>query len=148
METANQKITLLIIGNKDWCTSYSQQFKDSTKYKYQTISNFKDALKRLEHNSYDILLLQQNYFKYNSIRLSQRSYAMSRPSIILCNSYLKYFIYNFWKKFSDWTNKYTTSKKLIHIKMISDSKINKYLIKLLKQHDMIKQISDQIRHHA
>lgn len=147
METSKHKIALLIIGNKDWCTSYSQQFKDQTKYSYQTISNFKDALKRLQHNSYDILLLQQNYFKYNSIRLSQLSYAMSRPSIILCNSYLKFLIYNFWKKFSDWTNKYSTSKKLIHIKMI-DSKINKYLLKLLHQHDMIKQISEQIRHHS
>ena len=141
----NNKINLLIIGYNEWCLNLEKKFKNQQLYHIEFIFNYQDALQRLRHNSYDILLLQQQYFNYNSIQLSQLSYAMSRPSVILCTSYLKLFIYKIWRRYSNWTNKYKISKKLIHIKLINDQNLTQYVTGLVNQIHMIKQVSTQIR---
>lgn len=145
MNTKNEKLSLLIIGKQSWCKDYQHNFSNNQKYKCQYIFDYQEALHRLQHNSYDVLLLQEKYFDYKSINLSQLSYAMSRPSVILCSSYFRYFLYKLWRKYSSWTNKYQISKKLIHIKMINDNNLNNYLYTLLPQHNLIKAVSSEIR---
>lgn len=140
-----KKINLLIIGYNQWCLNLKKRFNNTRLYNIEFIYNYQDALERLRHNSYDILLLEEEYFDYNSIQLSQLSYAMSRPSIILCTSFIKLFIYKLWRKYSDWTNKFTTAKKLIHIKMLNDQQLVSYVNNLIHQSQMIKQVSIQIR---
>lgn len=139
------KINLLIIGYNEWCLNLKSRFENQQLYNIEFIYNYTDALQRLRHNSYDILLLQEQYFDYNSIQLSQLSYAMSRPSVILCTSKLKWLIYKLWRRYSYWTNKYLTAKKLIHIKLLNDSNLVEYVSNLSHQTELIKQVSKQIR---
>jgi hypothetical protein len=63
---------------------------------------------------------------------------MSRPSVILCTSKLKWLIYKLWRRYSYWTNKYTTAKKLIHIKLLNDSNLVEYVSNLSHQTELIK----------
>lgn len=147
MESFVKKINLLIIGNNDWCVTLANRLlaEQHQNYNIQYIYTYRQAIKRLRHNSYDILLLQEDYFNYNSIELSKLSYAMSRPSIILCNSLFKILIYQIWKRTSEWTNKFSISKKLIHFKLLNTKKLSDYINQVQHQHDYIKQISNQIQ---
>lgn len=140
-----KKINLLIIGYNQWCLNLKKRFNNHQLYNIEFIYDYQTALERLRHNSYDILLLEEEYFDYNSIQLSQLSYAMSRPSVILCTSIIKLIIYKIWRKYSDWTNKFAMAKKLIHIKMINDKNLVDYVNALIHQSQLIKQVSLQIR---
>ena len=114
--TGNYKIRILAIGNIEFINSLNSIFlsKVIDHYGIETISDEKMALKRLNHNSYDILLLEDNFSKFNTIRLSTMAYAMSRPTIIICNSYFKQLYYTiFWKYFSKFCRRFKTSRKLI-----------------------------------
>lgn len=84
-------------------------------YKFEFITDINIANKRLDHNSYDVLVIEDAFIKNNSINLFKKAYAMSRPTIILCNSYYRYFYYTFWKHFSKWSNKFKISKEMIFI---------------------------------
>lgn len=144
MGNVNKKINLLIIGNNLWCINLVNNLNNNDLYNIQYIYTYKDAIKRLRHNSYDILLLQQEYFNYSSIQLSKLSYAMSRPSIILCSSFFKLIIYQVWKNTSQWTNKYSISKQLIHFKKINYKTLCTYIQKIANHKDYIKEITNQI----
>lgn len=144
MGNVNKKINLLIIGNNLWCINLVNNLNNNQLYNIQYIYTYKDAIKRLRHNSYDILLLQQDYFNYSSIELSKLSYAMSRPSIILCSSIFKLIIYQLWKYTSQWTNTFTISKELIHFKKLNYKYLDKYIQKIVIHTDYIKQITEQI----
>lgn len=127
-----EKIRILAIGNNKFINSLSQIFlaKLESAYVLETITDEKTALKRLNHNSYDVLLLQDKFSKYNTIRLSTMAYAMSRPTIIICNSILKQFYYSIlWKHFSKFTRRFKTSKQLIFFSMNNSnhSKLIEYL---------------------
>jgi hypothetical protein len=103
------------------------------------------ALKRLNHNSYDILLLEDNFSKFNTIRLSTMAYAMSRPTIIICNSYFKQLYYTiFWKYFSKFCRRFKTSRKLIFFTK-NNSKHAEMVEHLAKNHlQYFQQINDEI----
>lgn len=145
MEKNVKKVNLLIIGNNIWCIDLVNRLKLQEKYNIQYIYNYRAAIKRLRHNSYDVLLLQQQYFNYNSVELSKLSYAMSRPSIILCKSYFKMFIYWIWKHTSQWANKHTIAKEIIHFKYLNYKSLDNYIEKILYQHDLIDDITKQIK---
>lgn len=130
--TENFKIRILVIGDIEFIESLNQIFlvKLVPKFSLEAISNEKQALQRLNHNSYDILLLQDGFSKYNTIRLSTMAYAMSRPTIIICNSIIKQVYYMlYWKHFSKFTRRFRTSKKLIFFSMNNSkhSELIKYL---------------------
>lgn len=130
--TNNNKIRILAIGDNEYLNSLSRVFlfNLTETYSLETISNEKQALKRLNHNSYDVLLLQDGFTKYNTIRLSTMAYAMSRPTIIICKSIFKQFLYSyFWKPFSKFTRRFKTSRKLIFftINNSNNSELVKYL---------------------
>lgn len=110
------KIRILAMGDAAFVHSLNNIFLANLLdgYCLETILDEKLALQRLNHNSYDILLLQDGFSKYNTIRLSTMAYAMSRPTIIICNSIFKLIYYTlFWKPFSKFTRHFKTSKKLI-----------------------------------
>ena len=112
----NYKIRILAIGRKSFIESLSKNFlvKLANCYNLETITNKKQAVQRLNHNSYDLLLLQDGFYKNNTLKLSKMAYAMSRPTIIICNSIFKAIYYSFfWKHFSTFTRRFKTSKKLI-----------------------------------
>lgn len=131
MDNCNKnKIRILAIGNDEYINSLAGVFlaKLEMEYSLETIKEEKLALSRLNHNSYDILLLQDGFSKYNTIRLSTMAYAMSRPTIIICNSFFKQLYYLlFWKPFSKFTRRFKTSRKLIFF-----SKNNEKYSKLIK----------------
>ncbi len=145
MKNVKDKINLLIIGNNLWCIDLANNLNKNQQYNIQYIYTYKDAIRRLRHNSYDILLLQQDYFNYNSIELSKLSYAMSRHSIILCKSLFKIIIYQIWKHTSDWTNKFTIAKQLIHFKKLKYKKLNQYIQQLITNNNLITEITAQIK---
>lgn len=107
-------INLLVIGNNPWYNDFIKVLSGlDEKYTIEYIGNIHEANQRLWHNSYDILLLEEEFSKEYTIQLSKMSYAMSRPSIILCKQ-PKLFFYNIWKKISNFTNTFITSKQLIY----------------------------------
>ena len=134
----NDEITyrILIIG--------SQEFQDNLRSKYlsristfkftlETIIDEKEALKRLNHNSYDLLLLEDNFSKYSTIRLATMAYAMSRPTIIICKSIFKELYYFIWKHFSTFSKRFKISRKLIYFSLINSNN-TKLVLFLIKNH--------------
>ena len=86
MATVDRNLNILIIGNQDWYNTIQPILAELTeKYTTEYINDIDAANKRLWHNSYDILLLEEKFSRENTINLTKMSYAMSRPSIILCN---------------------------------------------------------------
>ena len=63
----NYKIRILAIGRKSFIESLSKIFliKLVDCYNLETITSKKQAIERLNHNSYDILLLQDGFYKSN-----------------------------------------------------------------------------------
>lgn len=82
-------------------------------YTIEYINDIDVANKRLWHNSYDILLLDEKFSKKYTIDLSKMSFAMSRPSIVLCRNFFTLLSYKLWKALSKFTHRFTTSKQLI-----------------------------------
>ena len=108
-----KKIRVLAIGKKEWIDNLDNDVlkKLDCTYTLEIINDEHDALERLTHNSYDILILQDDFSPLKSIHLATLAYAMTRPTLILCNKNLKLFKYIIWKIFSIFTRKYKTSKK-------------------------------------
>lgn len=127
---------ILIIGNQDFQDELKSMFLVKLLTCHYTIESIiceNDALKRLNHNSYDLLLLQDNFTKYGAVRLASMAYAMSRPTIIICTNIFKEFYYFIWKHFSKFSNRFKTSRKLIFFSLIG-SKKSKLALHLIKNH--------------
>jgi len=81
---------------------------------FELITVEKDAIARLQHNNYDVLLLQYGFLKhFRSYNLLKMSYAMCKPSIIIHNDFVKYFIDTLLFKISSFRKKYIFSPFLI-----------------------------------
>lgn len=113
-------------------------------YTVEYINDITIANKRLWHNSYDILLLEEQFSKDHTLKLSKMSYAMSRPSIILCNNAVKLYMYKLWKHLSNWTNRFITSKKLIFFIRNNDSNILSVISDLANHHQYFNIITKEI----
>lgn len=138
-------LNILAIGSVEWYKNFSTRYAGLSKtYKFEFISDLDKALARLDHNSYDVLIIEDNFIKDNSITLSKKAYAMSRPTIILCSSYLRYISYILWKKFDTWPNRFTTSKEMIFIKHANDLSILDDITSIQKCHKNLKKISNEI----
>ncbi len=141
----NLHLNILVVGSVKWYDTFSKYFKNkTTRYHFEFISELNKAILRLDHNSYDVLIIEDNYIKDNSIKLSKKAYAMSRPTIILCSSFIRYLLYILWKIFDDWPNKFTLSKKMIFIKRINDLTILNNINLLQKCHNNLNEISKEI----
>lgn len=110
-----KRIRILAIGEKEWIANLNKDILHNLEetYTLEIIINEQEAIERLTHNSYDILILQDDFSPKQSLHLATLAYAMTRPSLILCNSYLKLLMYKFWKVFSKFARKYKISRKLI-----------------------------------
>lgn len=113
-----KRIRVLAIGKSEWIENFDNEIlkKLDDIHTLEIITDEKNALERLTHNSYDILILQDSFSPLNSIYLATLAYAMTRPTLILCDSYFKTFKYFIWKIFSVFVRKFKTSKKLIFFK--------------------------------
>ena len=139
---------ILIIGSEKFQSDLRSKYLSkmmSFKFTLETITDEKEALKRLNHNSYDLLLLEDNFSKYSTLRLATMAYAMSRPTIIICKSIFKEFYYFIWKHFSKFSIRFKISRKLIYFSLMN-SRNSKLMLRLIKNHlqyfDMInKEIS-------
>ena len=141
----NLHLNILVVGSVKWYDTFLKYFKNKTaRYHFEFISELNKAILRLDHNSYDVLIIEDNYIKDNSIKLSKKAYAMSRPTIILCSSFIRYLLYILWKIFNDWPNKFTLSKKMIFIKRINDLTILNNIDLLQKCHNNLNEISKEI----
>ncbi len=85
----------------------------------EKISDEEAAFKRLDHNSYDVLLLEDGFVK-NTLDLPIMAYAMTRPSIIICKSIFKLLYYYCWRFFSRFSRNFKLSKILINFAMKDD----------------------------
>lgn len=116
MKKSGKKVNILVIGEQKWQVEHKLFFsKLHQLYTVQYISDVQQAMQRLWHNSYDMLLIQQQFCKQNSIKLSQLSYARSKPSIILCNSIVMQWFYKFWKRFNRFTKVCASIRKLMYV---------------------------------
>jgi hypothetical protein len=79
----------------------------------ESITNVDKAKKRLEHNSYDILLLKDGFIKDGTIKAASMAYAMTRPTIIITSNVFRLIYYTAWHYCSEFSNLYKISKKLI-----------------------------------
>lgn len=111
-----KNIRVLAIGNSQWIAKFDKEIlqKLEETYTLEIITEEHAAIERLTHNSYDILILQDDFCPKQSIYLATLAYAMTRPSLILCKSYIKLMIYKMWKVFSTFARKYKISRKLIY----------------------------------
>lgn len=138
-------INLLVVGHKSWYNRFIQDLKIlPDDYTVEYISDINAANARLWHNSYDILLLEEQFSKEHTIKLSQMSYAMSRPSIILCKNQFKLFSYNIWKALSKFTNSFITSKKLIFFRNERDKRLINFINELANHHQFFDIITQEI----
>lgn len=121
-----KRIRVLAIGKKEWINNLDNDVlkKLDCTHTLEIINDEQDALERLTHNSYDILILQDDFSPLQSIHLATLAYAMTRPTLILCNKHFKVFKYIIWKIFSIFTRKYKTSKKLIFFKHYNSNYLN------------------------
>lgn len=135
----NQEIQIyriLIIGNENFQNKLKSIYLTKSltcQYTVESVIDESDALKRLNHNSYDLLLLQDNFTKFGSVRLATMAYAMSRPTIIICETFLKEFYYFIWKHFSKFSHRFKTSRKLIYFSLLKSNK-SKLILFLIKNH--------------
>jgi len=110
-----KKVRLLLIGSEEWLKGAIFLLSKNDQYLLETINNERDAIERLSHNSYDILLIDNEFSEtIESIKLAKLAYAMTRPSIIICSSILSYLQSKIWQYLSKFTNTFITSKKLIN----------------------------------
>lgn len=138
-------INLLVIGNKEWYNSLLTILCGLNEiYTVEYISDIRKANARLWHNSYDILLLEEKFSEAYTIDLSKMSYAMSRPSIILCDNIFKIICYKFWKKFSIFTNKFITSQKMILFAKNNDKTLLNTISDLAHHHQYFDIITNEI----
>lgn len=118
MSTINEQqtkydIKLLVIGTENWLTDFQTITNNlSISYHIQFISDITIAQQRLWHNSYDILIIEEQFTHKYTIDLSKMAYAMFRPSIVICNSIFKILKYKLWHFLSKFSNKYKTFKKI------------------------------------
>ena len=120
MKESDNIIKVLAIGNERFVKRLSDYISSDLgkEFTFETITDESKALPRLNHNSYDILILQDGFSKYDTVRLSTMAYAMSRPTIILCSNVFKLIYYRFVKHFSHFFRNFKVSKKLIHFRKI------------------------------
>lgn len=136
---------VLAIGSQKWYMQFSARYASLTQtYKFEFISDVANANARLDHNSYDVLVIEDAFIKDNSINLFKKAYAMSRPTIIICNSPFRYISYILWKKFDIWPNKFTLAKSMIFIRSKNDLTVLDNIQTLQKCHDNLKAITDEI----
>ena len=108
------KVKILLIGDAKW-TSGIKDFlaAEGDEVHLEILNNELKAKARLEHNSYDVLLLQDRFVGNDTLFLASMAYAMTRPCIIITSSLIRLLGYKLWLRFSVFTNKYKISKKLI-----------------------------------
>lgn len=107
-------LNILIVGDKEWIEKHQNLIKVLEKtYTLEYKTEIKDALERLWHNSYDILLIEHEFVKRYTIDLTKLAYARSKPSVILCQNIITSTYFNLWKKFSKMTKTCKTMKKLM-----------------------------------
>ena len=106
-------IKVLIIGKDEWVEKLSKRLERINEcFIIEKIKDEVLAKKRLQHNSYNILILQDNFSSLDPIRLASLAYAMTRPSIIVCSNIFKYIWFRL--KLSKIYKLFKTSKKLIN----------------------------------
>lgn len=141
------RIRVLAIGKEDWVKRLDKEILNKLDdiHTLEIITDENVALERLTHNSYDILLLQDNFISGKSIYLATLAYAMTRPTLILCDSYFSVLRYKIWKLFSKFTRKYKTSKKLIFFRKYKSKYLN-LIVYLSKNHlQYFDQINKEIK---
>ncbi len=108
-------LNILVVGDQQWINKHQKLIKILEKtYTIEYKTEINDALERLWHNSYDILLIEHQFVKKYTIDLTKLAYARSKPSVILCQNGLTSMYYNLWKKFSKLTKTCKTMKKLMY----------------------------------
>ena len=107
-------LNILVVGDQEWINKHKDLIKILQKsYTLEYKTKIKDALERLWHNSYDILLIDQEFVNKYTIDLTKLAYARSKPSVILCNNILTTAYYKLWKKFSKMTKTCRTMRQLM-----------------------------------
>lgn len=140
-----KRLHVLVVGSAEWYKEFSGRYEQlSDTYEFEFISDVSSAKGRLEHNSYDVLIIDSDFIKEHSIQLSKMAYAMSRPVIIVCNSLIKYICQLLWKRYSYWTNRFTISKSMIFFKLKRDLSILDDTSFFFESHNNLKNISAQI----
>lgn len=107
-------LNILVVGNQEWIDKHKNLIKVLQKsYTIEYKTEIKAALERLWHNSYDILLIDQEFVKEHTIDLTKLAYARSKPSVILCKNFFTAAYFNLWKKFSKMTKTCKTMRQLM-----------------------------------
>ena len=87
-------INVLIVGRESLYRRILFKISHKSNYIFELINTKDEAIQRLQHNNYDILIMQSNGIKgIKPIDLLKMSYAMGKPSIILYNNFFDY-LYN------------------------------------------------------
>lgn len=109
---------ILLIGKREWIAEVRERLNAANNsFSIEEIDNEDDALTRLTHNSYNILVLQDTFSDTCPTKLAAMAYAMTRPSIIVCSSWFSFLKFKIWKKFSKFVKLFKTSKLLIHFNL-------------------------------
>lgn len=144
-------IKILCIGNNKLQNKIKLFEQNNFKYVIELLSNEKNTIKhRLQHNSYDILIIDYNFLRsdisiLDIFSFNKMAFAMSRPSIILCNNifqklYLKCLLFH-----TSLLLKFQSAKSFIHILSNKQLKNNLYIINnSLVYHQYISKISNEI----
>ena len=107
-------LNILVVGDEEWIKDHQDLIKILKKsYTLEYKTEIKDALQRLWHNSYDILLIDQEFVKHYTIDLTKLAYARSKPSVIMCKDIFTTAYYKLWKKFSKMTKTCKTMRQLM-----------------------------------
>lgn len=107
-------LNILVVGDQDWIDKHQKLLRILKKsYTLEFKTGIKQALERLWHNSYDILLIDHQFVKQHTIDLTKLAYARSKPSVILCKSIFTTTYFNLWKKFSKMTKTCKTMRQLM-----------------------------------
>lgn len=128
-----KKIKILIIGRSDWITMFKIKtlVKLTSDYSLESISNIIEAKNRLNHNSYDILIIQNSFSKEHTLNLTKFAYAMTRPSIVIYDSIFSLLKAKIKRCFSKFFRKFKLTKNMIYFDIEQNTKTINYKIEYL-----------------
>lgn len=142
-----KRIRVLAIGKSEWIANFNRDILHQLEetYTLEKITSEQKAIERLTHNSYDILILQDDFSPKKSIHLATLAYAMTRPTLILCNNYISLLKYKFWKIFSTFTRRYKLSKKLIFFNHYNSNYIKLIEFLAFNHLQYFNQVNDEVK---
>lgn len=121
---------VLLVGRTDWCESM-KSLLEAHHFHVESIDNVPDAEKRLSHNNFGLLVIDDDFCRSKTMRFATLTFALTKPTIIKCSTLCR-FLFNVAMKFNKWLFKrFNMAGKVVQYHLC-----DKTFIKTCRIHDV------------